>query len=350
MKVPGLRLTGLWPWLGLLAAGLLAGGRLGAAVVGVAGVAGVLAVFAALAPGRAVRATLRRTLPAEPPSAGDDIEICLGGELALGWPLVLTRLEDVAPPPLRPASGHWTLGGGLSASVRLHAVPRGVYRFAACRIALRDGLGLVERTVLHPLPGELLIYPRRIALSVPDRRPHAHAGEEVVRSTRDFLPGDRPSRLHGARTAQRGFPQVRESTPPPAEACTLRLFAPGAPPDDAELAISALASLAEALAAGGHAVGLSIEGACLPPAPGPQQRPRILRELAQADAGLLAAADSLPPLPDGHGDDWLVLAGAAATQPNPPRTAVLLRVGRTLGGDGITSLADLAAWASRVAP
>ena len=108
MRFPRLRGPGIWPWLALLAAGFLAGGRLGAGIVAVTGIAGVLAVSAALAPGRDPQANLRRILPSDPPTAGDDVKVRLEGRLSLGWPLALLRLADAPPPPLSGHVARWT--------------------------------------------------------------------------------------------------------------------------------------------------------------------------------------------------------------------------------------------------
>ena len=347
MRFPYLRGPGIWPWLALLAAGFLAGGRLGAGIVAVTGIAGVLAVGAALAPGRDPQADLRRILPPDPPTAGDDVEVRLEGRLSLGWPLALVRLADEPPPPLQGTSGPWLLGGNLSVAYTLRAVPRGVYRFRRCQATLRDGLGLIERSIDLALPGQLVVYPARVALPAPARQVQAFGSEEVARGTRDFLPGDRPSRLHAARTAQRGYPQVRESTPPPEQARTLQIYCPDASAGDIELAISVAASLAEALLGSGLRVGLCLKDASLPPAHGPEQRSRILLALSRASAADLAGAKGPPPLPDGHGEPWLILGGSAALRPDPPAAGTVLRVGAQLGRGAVTSLDDLAVWAGR---
>ncbi len=347
MRFPRLRGPGIWPWLALLAAGFLAGGRLGAGIVAVTGIAGVLAVSAALAPGRDPQANLRRILPSDPPTAGDDVKVRLEGRLSLGWPLALLRLADAPPPPLHGAHGPWLLGGNLSVAYTLRAVPRGVYRFRRCQATLRDGLGLLERSIDLALPGQLVVYPARITLPAPRRQTQASGSEEVARGTRDFLPGDRPSRLHAARTAQRGYPQVRESTPPPEQARTLQIYCPDATAGDIELAISVAASLAEALLDSGLRVGLCLKDSSLPPARGPEQRSRILLELSRTSAADLAGAEAPPPLPDAHGEPWLILGGSAALRPDPPAPGTVLRVGAQLGPGAVTSLDDLVTWAGR---
>lgn len=344
MKSLRLQVAGLWPWLALLAAGFLAGGRIGAAIVAVAGIAGVLALGAVLSPGREAKVTLRRSLPQDRPTAGDDVLVRLEGTIGLGWPIVLLRLEDGSPDPLRKESGPWQLGGSLHAAYLLRAVPRGLYRFTTCRVTLRDGLGLVQRSIDVELRQDLLVYPQRVLVPLVARTAQAKGNEEVARGTRDFLPGDRPSRLHAARTAQRGYPQVRESTPPPERGRTLQLYCPDASLQDVELAISVAASLAESLLAAGVGVGLSLQDASLPPAHGHAQLGRILVELARAGALRLGAAELQPTLPDGHGELWLILAGSAALRPDPPHAAVLLRVGQHLPEGAIRTLADLAVW------
>ncbi len=338
--------TGVWPWLALVAAGVLAGGRLGAAIVAVAALAGLMALGAALAPGREPRTSLRRQLPRKPVSAGDDVPVRVEGYMRLLLPVALVRLEDLATEPLGAAAGPWQLGGRLHAAYTLRAVPRGLHRFAGCRATVRDGLGLVQRTVELSLPDDLLVYPQRVAVALGGLGSQSRGDEEVARGTRDFLPGDRPSRLHAARTAQRGYPQVRESTPPPEQSRTLWLHCPEASLQDVELAISVAASLSEALLAAGFAVGLSLDGASLAPRRDQEQLGRILTELARAVGPRLASAVHPPALPDGHGEPWLIAAGGAALGGEPPARTVL-RVGAELGGDAVRSLGDLAVWAGR---
>ena len=348
MKSLRIQGAGFWPWLALLAAGVLAGDRLGAAIVAVTGIAGVLALAAALAPGRRPQVALRRILPQSPRTAGDDIEVRLEGTLDLAWPLVLAKLDDEAPQSLQAGDGSWRLGGALHAEYRLRSVPRGLYRFRRCHLSLRDGLGLMQRQLTIDLKDDLLVYPQRVLVPLADW-PAQQCGEEVVvRGTRDFLPGDRPTRLHAARTAQRGYPQVRESTPPPARARSLQLFCPGAARQDVELVISVAASLAESLLAAGFDVGLCLEGLSLPPGRGGEHLARLLAVLADAAPGRLSAAQLPPPLPEAYGAAWLIAGGQAALRTEPTTAAVLLRVGEDLADpQAIRSLADLTPWSAR---
>ena len=348
VRIQGL---GLVPPLVLIAAGFLAGGRLGAVIVAVSAVALLLALGAAFAAGSTPRASLRRTLPDHPATAGDTVEIAVEGDIALAWPLALARLEDEPPSPLDAARpGEWRLGGHLRQHYRFTNVPRGVFPFRNCEIALRDALGLVQRRFRVELPGSLLVYPRRIAVPLGRRETQAQGDQEVVRGTRDFLPGDRLTRLHAARTAQRGYPQVRESTPPPARTCSLQLQCPGASPENVELAISVAASLAESLLAAGFDVGVAAEGISLPPGHGRDQLVRILTALAEADARRIAGTRLPPPLPDAYGELWLIAAGEAALGPEPPEPAVFVPVGAELRAPAIGSLDGLVAWAGRWAP
>ena len=337
------RLGGVGPALALIAAGVLAGGPLGAAIVAVAGLAVVLAIGAAFAPGPRPAPQLKRTLPPLPPSAGDDVEVRLAGRLPLGWPLALARVEDAVPRPLGgDDDAVWRLGGRLAEVYTIPAVPRGRHTFSTCRVTVRDGLGLAARSLDVPLPGELLVYPRRCRLDLGAVQSRPQGGEELVRGTREFAPGDRPSRLHAARSAQLGYPQVREFEPPRARQCIVALACPGATAEDAELGISVAASLAEALLEAGHDVGLRLRGRELAPEGGPAQLERMLGELADADPGALAADDA--PLRGGEGL-WLVLCGSAAHAPAPGGAAAVLRVGRHLDGAAVRSLEDLAGWA-----
>ena len=348
VRIEGL---GLVPPLVLLAAGFLAGGRLGAVIVAVSAVAALLALGAVFAAGMTPRTSLRRALPDHPATAGDSVEITLEGDIALAWPLALARLADEPTPPLDAGPpGEWRLGGRLHQRYSITDIPRGLYSFRHCEVALQDALGLVQRRLRVDLPGSLLVYPRRIEVPLGRRETRAQSDQEVVRGTRDFLPGDRLTRLHAARTDQRGYPQVRESTPPPARTCSLQLQCPGASREDVELAISVAASLAESLLAAGFDVGVAAEGVSLPPGHGQDHLVHILAALAEADARRIAATSLPPPLPDAYGELWLIAAGAAALRVEPPQFAVLVAVGTDLKQPAIATLADLVAWAGRWAP
>jgi uncharacterized protein (DUF58 family) len=147
-------------------------------------------------------------------------------------------------------------------SYDLRLTQRGRYRLGPVRVASRFPLGLVERSRMFVLPGEILIYPRlgrisprwRMRLSgatelVSQSQPQRGVYNDDFHSLREFRSGDNPRAIHWRSTARRGemilreFHQNREHT----LAIVLDLFRPAVSrlkaDEQVELALSFVASL-----------------------------------------------------------------------------------------------------------
>ena len=114
---------------------------------------------------------------------------------------------------------------------QLRLAQRGRYRLGPLRISSRFPLGLVERSRIFPVKGEVLIYPRigRISPSwrlrlvgatelVTRNQPHRGVFHDDFHRLREFRSGDNPRAIHWRSTARRGelilreFHQNREHT------------------------------------------------------------------------------------------------------------------------------------------
>jgi uncharacterized protein (DUF58 family) len=173
----------------------------------------------------------------------------------------------------------------------------------------------------------------------PAPRRGAALGDALPRGTRDFQPGDAPARLHAARTAQRGFPQVREYDTPSGRARLLRLWAPRAEAADVGLLLSCAASLGANWLASGEAVGLEAAGAPhlrLPVEPGAEQEQRLLRLLSSLESLDLDSAS--PPRGLGDAEHWLLTTQRDAPSPTGGR---VLPIGPEAGPGAVLRLSEL---------
>src|SRR5207249_556886 len=134
------------------------------------------------------------------------------------WLIARKRGAAIAPRPL-PA-----LRPGDAGEVVIELLPlrRGRLAFTAVTIARPDPLGLVNGLVRVPLPGSLVVLPKRYAmpdLALPGARKYQRGGialissvgdSEEFASLRDYRPGDPLRRIHWRSVARVGRPVVRE--------------------------------------------------------------------------------------------------------------------------------------------
>ncbi len=134
------------------------------------------------------------------------------------WLVARKRGAAIAPRPL-PA-----LPPGDAGEVVVELLPlrRGRLAFTAVTIARPDPLGLVNGLVRVPLPGSLVVLPKRYAmpdLALPGARKYQRGGvalassvgdSEEFASLRDYRPGDPLRRIHWRSAARVGRPVVKE--------------------------------------------------------------------------------------------------------------------------------------------
>jgi uncharacterized protein (DUF58 family) len=229
-------------------------------------------------------------------------------------------LEDRPPQGLELVEGTPSLRAALApgASAELAYTvrgARGLYRFAAARATIADPLGLRERRLDVPAPGQLFVLPaltRLRRLDIRPRRTRNNAGLIPARQggpgveffgVREYQPGD-PTRWINARVTAR-FPQtlfVNEFEQERVADVGIILDARLASYSGGlfEHAVTAAAALADALIERGNRVGLVVYGNALDwtfPGYGKVQRERIMRSLARAVQGDHMAFESLDNLP-----------------------------------------------------
>jgi uncharacterized protein (DUF58 family) len=164
------------------------------------------------------------------------------------------RRAAIAPAPVPP------LPGSAMREVQVEALPlrRGVLRFSAGAIARPDPLGLVRSFRRIPLPGSVMVLPRRYPLPsfvLDGIRKYQPGGvtfaaaigesEEFV-SLRDYRPGDPLRHIHWRSWARTGRPIVREYQDEfvPRHALILDTFASATEEEVFEEAVSVAASFA----------------------------------------------------------------------------------------------------------
>jgi uncharacterized protein (DUF58 family) len=114
-------------------------------------------------------------------------------------------------------------GGRRSGHYHARLMRRGRYRFGPAQLTARFPLGIVERGLVFPLPGEILVYPRLGRLSTRWLREHFLATDLVERRElrqgafddefhriREFRWGDNPRAIHWRTSARHNALMVRE--------------------------------------------------------------------------------------------------------------------------------------------
>ena len=114
-------------------------------------------------------------------------------------------------------------GGRRSGHYHARLMRRGRYRFGPAQLTARFPLGIVERGLVFPLPGEILVYPRLGRLSARWMREHFLATDLVERRElrqgafddefhriREFRWGDNPRAIHWRTSARHNALMVRE--------------------------------------------------------------------------------------------------------------------------------------------
>ncbi len=175
------------------------------------------------------RFAVERKLSALRVRAQEDVRVALtvcARDRRLPTPVWL-RVEELLPARLavRCAQPRWLafLGrGGMSTfNYALSGVPRGVFDGWAAQITCGDAFGLIVRRTQVSGAGQLVVYPAScppLHLFVLDqvrlgaRVVHARSSDDASRAAgvRDYVPGDRLSRIHWPATARSGALRSKE--------------------------------------------------------------------------------------------------------------------------------------------
>ena len=175
------------------------------------------------------RVSLRRHLP-DSATAGEPVtvELVLSSRSRFSGIGVVDTLANVGGdlPPVRatasPVLAEAAAGQPATVRYRLLLAQRGEYRFGPVLVRSSFPFGLIRRSVLHELPGTLLVLPRLGLLSSRWRslvRDVAHDASGARRQTfaagdfyglRDYRSGDTRRHIHWRTSARRGKLMVRQ--------------------------------------------------------------------------------------------------------------------------------------------
>ena len=228
---------------------------------------------------------VRRSLAAESIELGESVEsrLVLHNRKSLPAPWLFWR--EAVDPGLDAEGvtcGFETLASEATMrfACALHSTRRGLFRVGPAVIEASDPFGLVKRFRVDPEVRFVTVLPRAVPIhqewplgrrpvhEVPRRR---SLFEDPARflGVRDYRPGDSLRRIHWRATARTGVLQVKLFEPTVLEGVLLavemgRLAYPGARDTESdpavELAVTAAASIAEIVLAGGQSVGMISNG------------------------------------------------------------------------------------------
>ena len=193
-------------------------------------------------------------------------------------------------------------------------------------VSLADAFGLVRVRRASRAEKTVLVLPRTVPVRLPfwegdgARRTGdvvgAVRGRHELAGIRDYEPGDPLSIIHWGQTARRGRLQTKELHGGSGRTASVLIALDaraGAGPDDFETAVSAAASLAEACAAQGSAVGYVDSAGQADPVPATVDATAVVHRLAAAEpVGRMRLADVLArPARDPESSRLVVTVSAA---------------------------------------
>lgn len=170
---------------------------------------------------------VERELSADRLSAGQTLEIRITLKRSGWWPHFWVRIRDDLPERWlhdehdaeRVLLPLWQKNRSFVYEIR--NLQRGVYRIGETTVGTGDVLGLVRRERHYQRTNEVLVYPRVVPVrgwsgyhpeELGLRQPTRRRVEEstTVLGVRDYIPGDRLSRIHWPASARRGELQTKE--------------------------------------------------------------------------------------------------------------------------------------------
>jgi len=324
------------------------GGQLAYHVLVFAVVLSLLVVMTGFAP--VTRVKVRRQMPASPVVAGDSTTMVLTLELPRWWPWLYFSVRDQLPVGIVAAGSPSFVAfpwfqRELTVAYRLLNVPRGIHRFSDVVVASGDLFGFMVQRQTIACPQELEVWPPTVPLSFVAVLPREWEGgirertvmvdeSSELRGIRDFVTGDRLSRIHWQTTAKTGQFKVKQFEPLTVPELEVVVDQPGVfTPHQYETALACAASLAEFGLSREQNVGLLLLGAdlVLPPRTGQEQLKQIMRLLAEVrwrreDAPLQLL------LPSSRSYARLVITGRNPSQVHRSRVASALVL--YVGGQG----------------
>jgi uncharacterized protein (DUF58 family) len=173
------------------------------------------------------RVTVARRLSGHRLSSGQPLTVQITVQRGVPWPLAWWRAADEVPAAW---GGHATGAQQISLPLwgrtwtftyRVAQLPRGVYTLPGVRLEAGDLLGLFSRTRVCSCHDEIIVYPQVVPVrGWMGRRPEERGLQQATRrrseessnviGVRDYVPGDRLSRVHWPATARKGVLQAKE--------------------------------------------------------------------------------------------------------------------------------------------
>ena len=283
--------------------------------------------------------------------AGQDVAVVIDLKLTEhAWmPVQWLRVEDVLPTRLAVRSDEpyhtvypWDRKE-FSVQYRLTDAPRGLYRLQEVAVSGGDVFGLLVRRVVVYCPTQLVVYPRVRKVAYWGAMDQRRLGNRVAQSrsvadatrvigTREYIPGDRLSRIHWLATARTGTLRSKEFEHYALNELLFILDTSyesfGGYPSSFELALSTVASLAEYAHRTHIVFGYYAFGTGMHHVPAKQGDITLLRMLEHL---AVAEADGQAPFAEGL---WHLMSAPRQS------TAVVVTRGVT---DGLVRFAVLAA-------
>lgn len=233
----------------------------------------VIASVVKFAPWHPIR--LSRNVASGPHRAGDSVTVMLTLSTAARWLWPHLIVEDQLPPTLNQKSPRFIINQLSSQETRLAYeiphLPRGIYALDTVTLTAGDAFGLVERTLVLHAPEDIVVWPTTVSLGVNavfgrlgqgerrGRRTH-HEESAQLRGVREYVNGDRLSRIHWKSSAHTGNFKVKQYETATAADFTIVLDRAShfATAEDWELALSTVGSLLECGAYAEQSIGLGV--------------------------------------------------------------------------------------------
>lgn len=160
-------------------------------------------------------------------TAGQTLDVDIAVERRGLWPLFWLRVTDDLPPRwvFQTQGGEQVLqplwARHMNFRYRVAGLQRGIYRIGNTKITTGDLLGIIQQQRMDERRDEILVYPRvvpvrgwagnhpeELGLRQPTRR-RTNESANVI-GVRDYVPGDRLSRIHWPASARKGTLQAKE--------------------------------------------------------------------------------------------------------------------------------------------
>ena len=307
------------------------------------------------------RIQARRRVPSTPVAAGDTVVVSVTVELPRWWPWLYLAVRDRLPLGIVAAGASSFVAfpwfqREVTVTYRLLNVPRGIHRFSDVVLASGDPFGFLTRRRVLEVPQELEVWPPTVPLSFVAALPREWEGglrertvmvdeSSELRGIRDFVTGDRLSRIHWQTTAKTGQFKVKQFEPLTVPELEVLVDHPGVfTPHDFETALACAGSLADFGLQREQNVALTLLGAdlTLPARNGPEHLKQIMRTLSEVRWRREDVPGQLL-LPAASSHARLIITGRDPAQIHRGRMpgAMVLYVGRQGVPGAVTQLSDL---------